>query len=62
MKAKTLHPALAVLLLLMSSDVWAQDDNLNWNELTDQQRQVLGSMEENWDTLSLERRERLAEG
>ena len=62
MKAKYFHPAIAIALLLVSSAALAQDEQLNWNSLTDEQRQVLSSLEESWDTLSLERRERLAEG
>ena len=59
MNAKYFHPAITVLLLLFCGAVWAQDDTLNWNSLTDEQRQVLGPVEESWDTLSLERREQI---
>ena len=61
MKAKTMLAAVATVLLI-SGVAMAQDDEVNWNSLTETQQQVLGPVAENWDTLPIERRARLAEG
>ncbi|MCH8302809.1 MAG: hypothetical protein IH912_08655, partial [Proteobacteria bacterium] len=54
MKAKVLLAAIAALLLI-SGAALAQDNQVNWNSLTDAQQQVLGPMAENWATLPIER-------
>jgi len=61
MKAKYLLPAVATVLLI-SGVAMAQDDEVNWNSLTEAQQQVLGPVAENWDSLPIERRARLVEG
>ncbi len=61
MKVKYLLPAVATVLLI-SGVAMAQDDEVNWNSLTEAQQQVLGPMAENWESLPIERRARLVEG
>ena len=61
MKANYLLPAIAAMLML-SGVAMAQDDEVNWGSLTEEQQQVLGPYAENFDTLPAERRVRLAEG
>ena len=62
MKTKYFYPAVATALLMLSGAVTAQDDQMNWSSLTEEQQQVLGPLAESWDTLPVERRTRLADG
>ena len=62
MKVKYFHSAVVTLLLIFSGAITAQDDQLNWSSLTQEQQQVLNPLSETWDTLPIERRTRLVDG
>ena len=53
--------SLAVALLI-SSNVWAQDDAIDWNSLNEEQQRVLTQYQDSWDSLEIERQQRLASG
>ena len=61
MKVKYLLPAIAVASMLSGAAV-AQDNQMNWNSLSESQKQVLNPYADDWDSMDIERRGRLAEG
>ena len=56
MNARKLIRIIALLPLLGSSPVWAQDGELAWSSLTPDQQEVLQPVAAEWGDLSAERR------
>ena len=50
---------LLLLALIVPDSVLATEQALQWNDLSADEREVLGAFEDKWKTLSPERRQRL---
>ncbi|MFQ6006009.1 MAG: DUF3106 domain-containing protein, partial [Woeseia sp.] len=62
MKAEWMVSIFASLLLVISGASMAQDENISWDSLSEEQQRVLGPIADSWDTLVPERQARLSAG